>query len=1170
MKLDAPGEYVVTVAGTHKTLMTTALEKNEYIPRCSKVSMYYQLVKVSDIQTTYDEEFAAETGSIDDSNDNCKDIEIDKVGAIQKAIESQRVNNYMDINAKILIPDPSKSKKVTFVIRSSSKPILSVVKVTASLPEDIRLVTSMKFQLVAVEAKGKQQKELSLDKSIRQHEQDLSFVIDDTESKVYLVSIEFEEVDFELLQTHCSFLEVRIAREPAFNVLATLGSFEKSKRYSDLADLKNNPKTVTIDKEKSVKLAFYRTKNAIDSQKSTVLGKITIDVKIDQVQLDILAEYNYISSLIQLQLVGDENFSDVGVFEVDDEHFNSNQIYTARNSIRTIGTGDVFQKGTYTLLIKTDKYSQKLLKTMKENDIDVMDDLTIPFFIKIESTPVSGDLKPTDGKLRLIDIEYNEDPDNDGKALNSLQDLSIVLEFNENLDNTDLALNDPSSSFAVLKLDTKYHKGVKKGERVVKPSSMDKDDADSESDGPLVNRMSSQSTIKLVFPANSLKPGATYTLQLDSNIGINQDLKDFDMLTLKILDTKCNPKGVVLSKANAEGRCKCKYPYAGPTCYKCQDDYNFNPKTSECILFETCLEDTCNGHGQCFVSKKSGRAKCICDPGFKDDEEGERCASCVNEKQYYPDCTLKTKVGLKSSACYGVPAGLVPKHMKDSGSLWKEKVGDIREFSRTYAVKKANTVESIDLPIIDESTVLKIFYKVSPGLSCKVKITDSNKNIIFESSKLYQHGSFSAMLDPEIDEKGEAIHEKGHVIFEYSRNETLVQEDKEADVVPCWKNEVILSMNPYSELIQNSKCDYVKNSEFSSKLKKLDNQLFDIYEFNLDQAISLDERIVLENQKLKLRFKHNYGTYDDDKYGNLLILVHYDFPFLSMNSKLNQVTGKAQKFLKFGSTDAYEEEMGTETSLNQMANSIVYIIPNTFYRDGDSYLEAEFSITDKFLALFDETVSSSSICFPLNVMVEYVPPSTGANVSRKPGEEDESRIQLIRPSILKDIPINKFHNITLQLDLQESIIDAYPSIDPASALSGTMIAQMCALEHSDGSQFDFYEINTIDMFSKTNTIFPIEYSVSEDYTSVFLQFPVTQAYPDSCYKLVCKTDPSILQGTYLDVKETSNIATSYCFGKEVSGNALANKNCARCNPLGTSDCKDNGKCKCAHPYTGEQ
>lgn len=524
----------------------------------------------------------------------------------------------------------------------------------------------------------------------------------------------------------------------------------------------------------------------------------------------------------------------------------------------------------------------------------------------------------------------------------------------------------------------------------------------------------------------------------------------------------------------------------------------------------------------------------------------------MSEEQTFPDCTLKSKASLRSSACFGLSPGLLPNYMKDSSELWKEKVGDVRELMRVYSVKKGITVEKIDLPIMDEATVLKIFFKSSPGLQCKVKITDSKENVIFESNKPYETGSFSSILDPEEDENGEKIHEKGYIIFEYSYNETLVKLDKQKDVIPCWRNEVIISMNPYSEFIENSKCSVVRNSEFSTKLTKQDNKLFDVYEFNLNEPISLDERIVMENQKLKLKFKHDYATFDKKNHGNLMILVHYDGAFISMKAKLSKYDGTTTKFIKYSQIDAYEEEMGTETALTQLANTITYTVPSDFYSVAGSYLEAEFSLTDKFLALFDDEETSSTLCFPVSVMIEYIPPNTGADAPREEGEEGTSKIKFVSPAILKDIPINNYHNITLDITLDQSITEAYPNIDPASALSGTMIAQMCALEHSEGSEFDFFSINTDSLFSKTNTIFPIEYEVSQDYKTIHLQFPVTQAYEDSCYKLVCRKDPSVIQGTYFDVKYTSNIKTSYCFGKEVSGRAMANKNCSKCNPLGTT------------------
>ena len=135
--------------------------------------MYYQLVKISDVKNTLDEEFLADAGFSDASNKNCRDVEIDDIADVQKAIEKMKVSNYMDISAKILIPDPSSKKRVSFMFRSGNKPELSVVKVTAALPEDIRQISNMKFHLRAIEVKGRSEEELTLQKSLRAHEQDI-------------------------------------------------------------------------------------------------------------------------------------------------------------------------------------------------------------------------------------------------------------------------------------------------------------------------------------------------------------------------------------------------------------------------------------------------------------------------------------------------------------------------------------------------------------------------------------------------------------------------------------------------------------------------------------------------------------------------------------------------------------------------------------------------------------------------------------------------------------------------------------------------------------------------------------------------------------------------------------------------------------------------------------
>lgn len=147
MKLDAPGEYLIILKGHSKANLTKSLQQNKYIPRCSKVSMHYKLTKLSDMENTLDEEYLAEKGTVDSSSNNCKNVDIDSPRAVQKELDASRSREYMDINAKVLIPEPSSRKKMTFRLSSTSKPITSVIKVTAALPDEIREISDMKFSL---------------------------------------------------------------------------------------------------------------------------------------------------------------------------------------------------------------------------------------------------------------------------------------------------------------------------------------------------------------------------------------------------------------------------------------------------------------------------------------------------------------------------------------------------------------------------------------------------------------------------------------------------------------------------------------------------------------------------------------------------------------------------------------------------------------------------------------------------------------------------------------------------------------------------------------------------------------------------------------------------------------------------------------------------------------
>ena len=131
----------MNISSKHKVSLTKSLEKNNLIPRWSKVSFYYKLVKVSDIESSNDEEYEAAAGENESNNKNCKDVEIDSPLDVQKELEKSRGSNSLDIHAKLMIPDPASKKKLSFFIKSVGKPLVSILKITASFPEDVSLVS---------------------------------------------------------------------------------------------------------------------------------------------------------------------------------------------------------------------------------------------------------------------------------------------------------------------------------------------------------------------------------------------------------------------------------------------------------------------------------------------------------------------------------------------------------------------------------------------------------------------------------------------------------------------------------------------------------------------------------------------------------------------------------------------------------------------------------------------------------------------------------------------------------------------------------------------------------------------------------------------------------------------------------------------------------------------
>jgi hypothetical protein len=514
VELSSPGEYIVTVRGGHKAELSNTLMKNKKIPRCSKVEMYYYLKEISE-NSSYDEEFASETGSINSQGFNCEGTQIDEIADIQTELNKLKTSNYVDILGNVLIPDPRATKTYQLFI---SSPVISVIRASVILPPEIRANSNMRFSLRAKKIGSNNPEEYIIHKSKTLHQRDISFVTDESGSEKFMIIIKFENVDFDVFQTHCSIISLRISREPLINIFDSLELFKSQKAYSDIATISGS-KTVTIGSEiYSEVIKLYHGTDVLKDNKGIVLGTIDIDVQTDQVQLDILVEYHYISSDLSLILLGDQKFTDISVFEEDDAHYESGQMFTARSAIRMIGTGDVLDKGKYTLRINRGDYSSQLIDAFTQENVpqSKIDKVHFPFVLKIYSFPIKGDLTTEKGQLKLLDVEYNQNPDDDGKSLNPGTKLTIQCEFNDDLDDYDYILK----AVATLDLDKSFHKGVRKEDISIQPSFVQK-------------IPSTKNNLLIEFPGKSIRANSKYRITFNSQIVINQEIETKDILVLE-------------------------------------------------------------------------------------------------------------------------------------------------------------------------------------------------------------------------------------------------------------------------------------------------------------------------------------------------------------------------------------------------------------------------------------------------------------------------------------------------------------------------------------------------------------------------------------------------------------------------------------------------------------
>jgi hypothetical protein len=286
--------------------------------------------------------------------------------------------------------------------------------------------------------------------------------------------------------------------------------------------------------------------------------------------------------------------------------------------------------------------------------------------------------------------------------------------------------------------------------------------------------------------------------------------------------------------------------------------------------------------------------------------------------------------------------------MNDSSILWKDKSADAKEFIRTYAVTKGTKVEKLDLPVIDETSIVKIVFKSSTGLKSKVKILNKDNTAVLESKKLYQVGSFSAIIDPKPKENlKDTTPENTKILIEYNINTKNLKPANSK----CFRNKIIVSIMPYSEFIENSKCEVVKTITNLDEVQDSES----VYDVNLGSDQMTINKNFLINKKLKVQFKPDFHTSSVQKDGYLMALINYDLAFASAIGKLNKILDSEKDFVKYGGIIAYEGG-NSESALAKMGNVITTTLSNDYYETDSPFLEAEFSLSDAFLSQFGDDI----------------------------------------------------------------------------------------------------------------------------------------------------------------------------------------------------------------------
>ncbi len=135
---------------------------------------------------------------------------------------------------------------------------------------------------------------------------------------------------------------------------------------------------------------------------------------------------------------------------------------------------------------------------------------------------------------------------------------------------------------------------------------------------PASIKVSEKKNLKVNFDRTSLQSKKCYKLVYDFQSISSSSHKfiddDLDHIYCTI-NCNCNPYSEF--KCTESGKCKCRSPYTGDKCDKCEDGFSFDGKYCTQNMKKCDDRVDCNYHGKCKINPETNKKYCDCDEGIK-------------------------------------------------------------------------------------------------------------------------------------------------------------------------------------------------------------------------------------------------------------------------------------------------------------------------------------------------------------------------------------------------------------------------------------------------------------------------------------------------------------------------------------------------------------------------